>query len=157
MYNNIWGQSRKLWSELSQKVQEDKWGIVALTETHWRQVARWLTGASQRASQIGLSGEMGWRKMETEIWERKLVYYGVVKGMAENRWPKIILKEMDEDPSTKSWLATVKDAMLKVGIIYTGQSPKQWKSLVKKAVWGWEIQSWKSDKERHERLKEYPK
>ena len=37
LYNNIGGQSRKLWSELSQKVQEDRWGIVALTETHWRQ------------------------------------------------------------------------------------------------------------------------
>ena len=40
LYNNIGGQSRKLWSELSQKVQEDKWGIVALTETHWRQGSR---------------------------------------------------------------------------------------------------------------------
>ena len=64
---------------------------------------------------------------------------------------------MEEDPSTKSWLATVKDTMLKVGITYTGQSPKQWKNLVKKAVRGWEIESWKADKERHEGLKEYPK
>ena len=130
---------------------------VKKLEVAQNQVARWLTGTSQRASRVGLSGEMGWRKMETEIWERKLVYYGVVQGMAENRWPKIIIKEMEEDPSTKSWLATVKGIMLKVGITYTGQSPKQWKSLVKKAVRGWEMQSWKSDKERHEGLKEYPK
>ena len=130
---------------------------VKKLEVAQNQVARWLTGTSQRASRVGLSGEMGWRKMETEIWERKLVCYGVVQGMAENRWPKIILKEMEEDPSTKSWLATVKGTMLKVGITYTGQSPKQWKSLVKKAVRGWEMPSWKSDKERHEGLKEYPK
>ena len=130
---------------------------VKKLEVAQNQVARWLTGTSQRASRVGLSGEMGWRKMETEIWERKLVYYGVVQGMAENRWAKIILKEMEEDPSTKSWLATVKGIMLKVGITYAGQSPKQWKSLVKKAVRGWEMQSWKSDKESHEGLKEYPK
>ena len=54
-------------------------------EVAQNQVARWLTGTSQRASRVGLSGEMGWRKMDTEIWERKLVYYGVVKAMAENR------------------------------------------------------------------------
>ena len=65
---------------------------VKKLEVAQNQVARWLTGTSQRASRVGLSGEMGWRKMETEIWERKLVYYGVVQGMAENRWPKIILQ-----------------------------------------------------------------
>ena len=37
LYNNIGGQSRKIWSELLQGVPKNKWEIIALTETHWRQ------------------------------------------------------------------------------------------------------------------------
>ena len=34
LYNNIGGQSRKIWPELLQGVPKNKWEIIALTETH---------------------------------------------------------------------------------------------------------------------------
>ena len=51
-----------------------KW-INAL-EVAQNTIARFMTGTSQRASKVGLQGELGWRGMLSEIWERKLVYYG---------------------------------------------------------------------------------
>ena len=36
LYNNIGGQSRKIWPELLQGVPKKKWEVIALTETHWR-------------------------------------------------------------------------------------------------------------------------
>ena len=40
-------------------------------------------------------GEMGWKLMAIELWERKLVYYGVIKNMDNTRWPKVALMDME--------------------------------------------------------------
>ena len=37
IYNNIGGQSRKIWTEDTEMIQKEKFDILALTETHWRE------------------------------------------------------------------------------------------------------------------------
>jgi hypothetical protein len=120
-------------------------------------VARWLTGTSSRARRAGLRGEMGWRITESEIWERQLIYYGVIKGMGENRWPNILLNHMEGNQTKSRWVEAVRRGMQEVGVEYTGQGIKQWRQTVKTAVREWNRQAWLIEKERNDKLDEYPK
>ena len=132
-----------------------KW-INAL-EVAQNTIARFMTGTSQRASKVGLQGELGWRGMLSEIWERKLVYYGGVKNMGEERWPRIALQEMESEQRGNKWLKTIEEGMREIGVTYTGQGTKVWKRTVKRAITQWSDRVWKEGRASNEKLKEYPK
>ena len=136
-------------------VYSKKW-IKAL-EVAQNKVARWITGTSQQSARAGLRGEMGWRKMETEIWEKKLGYYGTVKEMDEERLPKIILNKDELDPVGSAWLQDVRTIMQRIGVAHTGQSRKVWGTTVKNALKQWEKQTWLQDRDENSKLGEYPK
>ena len=86
---------------------------------------------SQGAARAGLRGELGWRSMQGEIWRRKLSYYGIVKNMKDNRWPKIVFMEVEnENPVRNAWLKEVQKAMDEVGVIYNNQGVKKWRRVV---------------------------
>ena len=140
----------------SEIVIYSKTWIKAL-EVAQNQVARWVTGTGPRATRIGLRGELGWRKMECEIWERKLGYFGVIKNMGDQRWPKKILIAEEKDPLGSSWLREVRRIMREVGLTYNGQGQKEWKRITKRAVKEWELQNWEGERETHVKLGEYPK
>ena len=119
---------------------------IKALEVAQNQVARWVTGTGPRATRIGLRGELGWRKMECEIWERKLGYFGVIKNMGDQRWPKKILIAEENDPLGSSWLREVRRIMREVGLTYNGQGQKEWKRITKRAVKEWELQNWEGGK-----------
>ena len=72
--------------------------------------------------------------MECEIWERKLGYFGAIKNMGDQRWPKKILIAEENDPLGSSWLREVRQIMREVGLTYNGQGQKEWKRITKRAV-----------------------
>ena len=95
--------------------------------------------------------------METELWERKLVYNGVIKNMDYTRWPKVALMDMEGDPQGSKWLTAVREAMQEVGLVYTNEGTKQWKRMVREAMGRWNQREWESGREASATLEEYPK
>ena len=95
--------------------------------------------------------------METELWERKLVYYGVIKNMDNSRWPKVALMDMEEDPQGSKWLMAVREVMQEVGLVFNNEGMKQWKQRVRAAVDSWNEREWESGRETSVTLVEYPK
>ena len=90
--------------------------------------------------------------MECAIWERKLGYFGVIKNMGAQRWPKKILIAEENDTLVSSWLREIRPIMREVGITHTGQVQKEWNRITKRAVKEWELQNWEGEREKHVKL-----
>ena len=96
--------------------------------------------------------------MQGEIWRRKLSYYGYVKNIQDDRWPKIVLTEVEkENPVINAWLNEVQKAMDEVGVIYIKQGVKEWRNVVNKQIENWEQRVWQEETTKNSKLRLYPK
>ena len=112
------------------------------------EMARWIWGSARNAAKIGLRGELGWMSIKGEIWKRKLVFWGRLMRMDEQRWPKKVLQEILKGEYDSKWWRSVIEAKRELGVEVSGdiENKMRWKNGVKKAWHRWEQDAWQQAK-----------
>ncbi len=124
------------------------------------EIARWALGTNRGTAITGLCGELGWKSVTGEIRQRKLIYWAKLMRMGNDRWPKMVLKEMIKDDHEYKWEKEIREARewLDIPTIPTdlASNANKWKRFINQKWNNTENKEWQADKSEKSSLKWYP-
>ncbi len=134
---------------------------IMTIERAQNEIARWALGTNRGTAITGLRGELGWKSVQGEIRQRKLLYWAKLMRMDNDRWPRKVLNEMMEDDHEYKWEKEIHEARqwLDIQTIPTSLAANhnKWKSFIKHRWNKKENEEWEADKNVKSSLKWYPK
>ena len=121
IYNNIGGQSRKMWTEATEMIQKEKFDILALTETHWREEQKGQNIQGYRRFRVDRGGDAK---------KGGGIAVFVRQGRQAYQWEGKTRAELSLVAKENIWIILEGEVDLAVGVIYmaSGQnkSKNEW-------------------------------
>ncbi len=108
-------------------------GDIKELEKIQAEMGRWIVGSPRNGAYTAVRGDLEWRTMEGEIMKRKLVYWGRLMRMKDDRWAKVVMENIREHERNK-WWKEVEEAKHILGVdenprYYTAE---EWKYIIKR-------------------------
>ena len=109
-------------------------GDIKELEKLQAEMGRWIMGAPRNSTYTAVKGDLGWKTMGGEIMKRKLVYWGRLMRMRDERWAKIIMENIQGQAQGNKWWKEVEEAKQIFGV---DENPRfynesEWKYIIKR-------------------------
>jgi hypothetical protein len=126
-------------------------------ESAQKSVAKWICGASRRASGCGVIGELGWYSIHGEIAKRKVAYWGRLIRMGQERWAKKALNSILEGKTKSEWREEVQEACCWLGDTWEWLEDTNWKEKLYDRWRSLEEAKWREEKSQKGSMQNYSK
>jgi hypothetical protein len=140
------------------------WGIGKCVEVERVQLeaGRRMLGVGRKMADTVVRGELGWWRMRAQRDMKKLLYWGRLVRMNDNRLPKQVYRQRRSQPKRRStdWCSQIQNLLKDLGLeqLWFSEkvgSEKEWKSGGKSVIQTREEALWKGEMEKKKKLRLY--